>query len=304
MTNFVKSLQSQAGVNLYAISIQNEPDQCQGYDSALWSASQIDTFISANLGPTFASNGISTLIFMPEGGNYTNTLNLGGTCGTDSACTNYVSGYNWHDYGAVLSGTNSVTANPYPSTWASGKKYWETEASCILGASNPTFCQSGFNTDITDALQWAAVIDQRIAVDGANAWLYWWMVGDASDDEGLTNGSGAVAQRAYMLGQYAKFVRPGYYRIDATHNPVSGVSVSTYQNRTTNTLVIVATNYTGSEVSQQFNIINAPTFSNVTPTITSANLSLATQSSVAVSSNSFTYTLPADSITTFVCSGP
>jgi glucuronoarabinoxylan endo-1,4-beta-xylanase len=80
--------------------------------------------------------------------------------------------------------------------------------------------------------------------------------------------------------------------------------VSAYQDTSTNTLVILATNYSGSAVLQQFNIINGPTFSSVTPTITSVSLSLATQSSVPVSSNSFTYTLPADSITTFVGSGP
>jgi glucuronoarabinoxylan endo-1,4-beta-xylanase len=113
-------------------------------------------------------------------------------------------------------------------------------------------------------------------------------------------GGSAVAKRAYVLGQYAKFVRPGYYRIDATRQPQTGVSVSAFQDTPSSTLDIIATNYTGSPVSQTFNITNAPTFSTLTPTITSASLSLAAQSNVSVSGNSFTYTLPADSITTFV----
>jgi glucuronoarabinoxylan endo-1,4-beta-xylanase len=114
------------------------------------------------------------------------------------------------------------------------------------------------------------------------------------------DGSGSIAKRAYVMGQYSKFVRPGYYRIDATHNPASGVSVSAYQNTPNNTLVIIATNYTGSAVSQTLNITNAPTFTTLTPTITSANQNLAQLSNVSVSGNSFTYTLPAQSITTFV----
>jgi glucuronoarabinoxylan endo-1,4-beta-xylanase len=306
MANFVKSLSAEDNIDLYAISVQNEPDQCQGYDSALWTAAQIDSFVKTNLGPTFASSSLSTLIFMPENGNYAalTGTNGGGGCGTDSACTNYVGGYNWHDYDASLSGTDTITAAPYPSSWTAGKKYWETEASC--GSDfGPNFCQSGYNTNITDALDWAAVIDQRLVGDGANAWLYWWLYeGSATDDQSLISNSTPYPQRAYLLGQYSKFVRPGYYRIDATHLPQSGVSVSAYQNTSTGSLVIIATNYTGSAVSQQFNIINAPTFSSVTPTITSASLSLATQSSVSVSFNSFTYTLPADSITTFVGSNP
>jgi glucuronoarabinoxylan endo-1,4-beta-xylanase len=275
---------------------------CLGYDSTSWSASDIDTFVKNNLGPTFASSGLSTLIFAPEASNYSATTNLGSTCATDSSCSQYVGGFNWHEYQGSLSGTNTVAPNPYPSGWAAGKKYWETEASCGNGFG-PNFCQSGFNVNITDALDWAAIIDQRIAVDGANAWLYWWLLeGNPSDDESLTDGGSNVAKRAYILGQYSKFVRPGYYRIDATHLPQSGVSVSAYKNTGTNALVIIATNYTGSPVSQQFALTNAPSFSAVTPTTTSASLSLAQQAQVSVSNGSFTYTLPANSITTFVSS--
>lgn len=302
LANYVQSLKAQ-GINLYAISVQNEPDMCLGYDSTSWSGSAIDNFVKNNLGPTFASSNLSTLIFAPEGSNYSATTGLGSTCADDSSCAQYIGGYNWHEYNGYLSGTNTVAANPYPSGWAAGKKYWETEASCGNGFG-PNFCQSGFNVNITDALDWAAVIDQRIAVDGANAWLYWWLLeGNPSDDESLTDGGSNVAKRAYILGQYSKFVRPGYYRIDATHNPTSGVSVSAYKNEGTNTLVIVATNYTGSAVSQEFNLTNAPAFSNVTPTTTSASLSLAQQAAVSVSNDSFTYSLPANSITTFVANG-
>ena len=112
--------------------------------------------------------------------------------------------------------------------------------------------------------------------------------------------TGTITLRAYVLGQYSEFVRPGYYRIDATHLPQTGVSVSAYQNPATSTLVIIATNYTDSALSQTFNLANAPIFSSVTPTVTSATQSFATLSSVSVSGNSFSYTLPAQSITTFV----
>ena len=218
-------------------------------------------------------------------------MSLGSTCGADSSCNQYVGGINWHDYDANLSGNNTIAADPYPSGWPAGKKYWETEASCGPGFG-PNFCQSGFNTDITDALDWAAVIDQRMAVDGANAWLYWWLIdSNSTDDQGLMANDGTIPQRAYMMGQYSKFVRPGYYRIDATHLPEPSVSVSAYQSTATNTLVIIATNYSTSAVALTFNLSNAPAFSSVTPWTTSASLSLAPQTSVPVSSNSFTYTL-------------
>lgn len=309
LANFVQSLKTEDNISLYAISLQNEPDQCQPYDSSLWSASAIDSFIKNNMGPTFAADGLSTLVFAPEGSNYSVSNNLGASCGSDSSCTQYVSGFNWHDYQASLNGPNIVAANPYPSLWPAGKKYWETEASCGSGYG-PSFCPGGFNTDIANALDWAALIDQRIAGDGAGAWLYWQMIGydgaATNDDESLMSnpeGGSVVALRAYALGQYSKFVRPGYSRIDATHNPQSGVSVSAYKSASSNTLVIIATNYTGSSVSQTFDLTNAPSFSTLTPTTTSATLKLAAQSNVSVSNNAFTYTLPANSITTFVSGG-
>ena len=299
LANYAQSLQTYDGITLYALSVQNEPDQCQSYDSAIWTAANIDTFVASNLGPAFSSDGLSTLIFVPEASEY-GAITLGDTCAGDSSCNQYVGGINWHEYDASLSGTNTVAPDPYPSTWPAGKKYWETEASC---GSNfgPNFCQSSFTTDITDALDWAAVIDQRIAVDGANAWLYWWLIdSNSTDNQGLEASDGTIAQRAYMLGQYSKFVRPGYYRIGALHLPQRGVSVTAYRDTVTNTLVIVATNYSSFALSQTFTIENAPSFLSVTPTTTSASLNLAQQPSVAVSSNSFTYTLPAQSITTFV----
>jgi glucuronoarabinoxylan endo-1,4-beta-xylanase len=299
LANYVQSLKTYDGITLYALSVQNEPETCQSYDSAIWTAANLDTFVASNLGPAFSSAGLSTLIFLPESANYMD-INLGASCAGDSSCNKYVGGVNWHDYDASLSGTNTVAQDNYPSTWPAGKKYWETEASCGSGFG-PNFCKSGFNADITDALNWAAVIDQRLAVDGANAWLYWWLIDtNSTDDQGLEASNGTIAARAYMLGQYSKFVRPGYYRISATHLPQIGVSISAYQDTATDTMVIIATNYSNSAVSQTFTMANAPSFSSATPTTTSASMKLAQQANVSVSSNAFTYTLPAQSITTFV----
>jgi glucuronoarabinoxylan endo-1,4-beta-xylanase len=307
MANFVKSLQTEYNISLYAVSIQNEPNICPSYDGALWSGANLDTFITSNLGPTFSANEISTLIFQPEVSDYFDLPSYS-TCGTDPSCTNYVGGYNFHDYDGGISGYTAY-ADPYPSGWTSGKKYWETEASCGNGYG-PNFCPGGFNTGIASALDWGMLIDQRIAVDNANAWLYWQLIdynqaggaGTSTDGSLMANAASGytITDRAYVLGQYAKFVRPGYYRIDATHTPQNGVSVSAYQNTSSSTLVIIATNYTSSSVSQTFDISNAPTFTSLTPTITSGSQSIATLSSVGVSGNSFTYTLPAQSIITFV----
>ena len=134
LANFVTSLKTEDNISLYALSVQNEPDMCVSYDGALWSSAQIDTFIKTNLGPTFASAGLSTLIFAPEDGGYAGLTGAhgGGTCLSDASCYNYVKGINWHDYDASANSSDSMSGATNP--WSSlGKKYWETEASCGIG---------------------------------------------------------------------------------------------------------------------------------------------------------------------------
>jgi glucuronoarabinoxylan endo-1,4-beta-xylanase len=157
LANFIQSLKKEDGITLYAISVQNEPEGCHSYDSAIWSAANIDTFVKTNLGPTFAGDGLSTLIFAPEGGNYLVSESLGAVCGSDLSCNQYIGGFNWHDYKAILSGTNTVAENSYPSGWPVGKKYWETEASCGPGFG-PNFCQLGVPIQPCYLMYWVSTV--------------------------------------------------------------------------------------------------------------------------------------------------
>lgn len=297
--NFVKSWKQYEGVYPYAVSVENEPEWCSG----TFNAQMYHDTVAGYIGPTFANNSIPTLIALPEPWSSNNLISYGGTCMTDSACSKYVGMVDFHEYGAAtVTAPDTVNAATYPSAWPPVAHYWETEASCDGQGS---FCGgSGFDPSMTNAMNWAAVIDQRFAVDNLNAWLWWWMLIPSSatlSGQGLMEyDTGTIALRAYVLGQYSRFIRPGYFRIDATHKPQTGVSVSAYQDTPSGTLAIVATNYTDAAISQTFNLTNAPTFTSMTPYITSATQNIQAQAAQAVSSNSLTYTLPADSVTTFV----
>jgi len=289
------------GANLYALSVQNEPENCESYGSTIWTAAQLDTFIKINLGPTFASAGLSsTLIMMPESSFYSHLASLASTTMDDSAAAAYVGIIAWHEYDHARSVTN-----PYASQ---NKLYWETEASAGITPSGHGFglslCGGCWDPSIQDALMWAQIVDNRMAVANASAWHWFEMIGQNNDNAALIrfDSPTVVAKRAYMLGNYSKFVRPGFHRIDATHTPQSGVWVSSYKNESTGVLVIVAINQNTSTVSQGFTL-NGATVQSVTPWITSASLNLVEQSDVSVSGGSFTYTLPAFSIASFVGRG-
>lgn len=295
LANFVKSLSTYDSINLYALSVQNEPDICEGYDSSLMSGAQYDSFIGTNLGPTFASDGLTgTLIMAPESSGYYDFTDYAGTTMADPTAAAYVEINAFHEYDSTAP---SSVANPYASQ---GKKYWETETSTGPGYG-PGNISGSWDPSMTNGLEWAAIINNDLISGNVGAWHYWWLQSQsATDNEGLMGGPGltTVAKRAYVLGQYAKFIRPGFNRIDATDAPQGGVAVSAYKNSTNGALVIVAINQNASAVSQTFSL-NGAAVTSVTPWITSGTLNLAPQSAVSVSGASFTYMLPAQSITSF-----
>ena len=282
LANYVKSLSSLDGINLYALSVQNEPEKSTYYASAVWSAANFDTFIRSNLAPTFAQDGLTTLIAMPETAIYNDLDQYASLTMSDPAAAPYVGIYATHDY-------SLIDKSVQPLSPTVGKHLWETEVSDM----NP------FDGSMTSALRYAQYINDWMTIANANAWHYWLLIGRENDNQGLIDHSGSVSKRLYAMGNYSKFVRPGFYRIDATETPESGVSVSAYKNSTNGALVIVVINQNSLVVPQSFALDGATT-SSVTPWITDGSRSLVQQAAVSVTGNSFTYSLPAFSITTFV----
>jgi glucuronoarabinoxylan endo-1,4-beta-xylanase len=289
LSNYIASLEKYAGVTLYAISPQNEPDTCALWDSSAWNPGAFDTFITNYLGPTLHQNGQgATLIMMPEPSHADRLTNYGAFCMDDPTCAAYVGITGFHDYGYSTS-----TVNPWD------KPFWLTEVSQV----------SAWDPSIQDAMYWAGLIDYNVAVVGENAWHYWWAVGVNNDNEGLINGSGGPTSiRAYVIGNYAKFIRPGWVRVDARHAPQANVTVSAYKSSVSgHDFALVATNQNTSSATQSFTFSGTPTNpACVTPTITSGapNQLLTTVGNVCVTGGSFTYTLPAQSVVTFTGSIP
>jgi hypothetical protein len=124
------------------------------------------------------------------------------------------------------------------------------------------------------------------------------LISQNSDNEGLTDTSGNPAKRMYVLGQWSRFVRPGYYRIGASNT--GNALISAYNDTNSGNFAIVAVNTNISrDINQTFNLTNF-TAGSVTPWLTTSNLSLVSTNAVTVSNSSFTYTLPALSVVTFV----
>lgn len=286
---FVTYFNATSNATLYAISMQNEPDYSaaagENYESCSWTPTQMDQWIDAE---GSSLNGLP--LIMPESYDF-NPAQAAPSL-SDSTAVADISIVAGHLYGA--------SPSYYTQAENAGKDVWMTEhyltPSGGFGAS-PT---------IADALAAAEEVHNSMVVGQYNAYVWWWIWDDPNDgvDYGLINPdttSPAPTYYGYAIGQFSKFIQPGYYRYNATPNPSSSVYVSAYSGTESGTThyVIVAINATSSPVSQPFTIDNA-TVTSMTPWQTTSSGGLVQQSAVTVTGGTFTYALPAQSITTFV----
>ena len=284
LANYVLSMKN-LGINLYAISIQNEPDaKVTSYEACQWSGANIHDFVT-NLYAALVAKGVgSTKIMLPESQNWTDPRNLRGPSLNDPNVLADVGIIANHNYVA----NNAVGDQTVPSAISShGKALWETEVALL----------SGSDSSIANGVYWARRIYQYMTQAQANAFHYWWLT--SSGNQGLIDTGAFPTKRLFTFGQYSRFVRPGFYRIDATSSQPSAL-ISAYRatNSTAFAIVVVNTN-AATDLIETFHLTNF-TAASVTPWITSATLSLAPQTPVNVTNASFTYEVPAMSVVTFV----
>jgi glucuronoarabinoxylan endo-1,4-beta-xylanase len=252
------------GAPLYAISIQNEPDYAATWTA--WTATDLLNFLTAQ-GATLSS---AIKIIMPESFQFIHAMSDPSL--NDATVAPYISIIGGHLYGGKI--------QDYPLAQTQGKELWETE--------------HYFDDDqITNIMTMAKEVHDCMATASMNAYVYWWI----TYGNGLATSSGTIFKRAYVLGQFAKYIRPGYFRVDATANPVTNVNVSAYKGD--NKVVIVAVNTGTTSVDQNF-VLRSGTASQLSSWQTTANSNMAAGQSYQASGGSFTAALPGQSITTFV----
>jgi glucuronoarabinoxylan endo-1,4-beta-xylanase len=263
------------GVNLYAISVQNEPDYASEW--TWWTAAEITKFLRENAG------SISTRVMAPESFQYIKSM-------SDPILNDAAALANVDIIGAHLYGTQ-YSNFPYPlfKQKGAGKELWMTEV-----------YYPNSNANSGDAWPEALDVGEHIhhaMVDAEFQAYVWWYL---RRSYGPMREDGQISKRGAMMAHFARFVRPGYVRIDATANPASNVYVSAYKNG--DTVVIVAVNKNTSSVSQQFTLANTTASGAVSNWLTDASRNVAPQNALTMSNGSLTVTLPARSVMTFVAS--
>ncbi len=271
LNNFVNYMKNN-GVNLYAISMANEPDY--GHDWTWWTSSEIVTFLK------YYAGSINCRLIAPESFSY--NKNIMEPVLNDSQALANVDIMGTHLYGTQYKNF----AWPLFQQKGAGKQLWMTEVYYP-------------NSDANSADRWPEALGVSEHIHNAminNMQTYvWWYIRRSYSP---MKEDGTISKRGYCMAQYSKFIRRGYRRVAATANPNNGVYVSAYTGD--GKAVIVAINKGSSSISQKFTV-NGQSISSVDRYRTSSNENLAKTSNLALTDNGFWAYMPANSVSTFVC---
>jgi O-glycosyl hydrolase len=193
-------------------------------------------------------------------------------------------------------------------TLAPGAKIWMSEY-CILGDATATrkFGGTGFDPqDMNYALHVAKVIHRDLTRLNASAWHWWLALTPYNYKDGLIKINGALdpdslqdSKVMWALGNFSRFIRPGFVRIDLPFvDNFSGLMASAYKNPVDNKLVVVAINASDKAQSININITNVPT--DKSRWVFDVYLTDAQNNLSKVATTSGHYDLPANSLVTLV----
>jgi glucuronoarabinoxylan endo-1,4-beta-xylanase len=279
LAKFVTTM-SAAGVKITAISAQNEPDATVNYESSSYTGSTLAAFMGTYLGPALAQGGVK--LVGPETQNWCNFKNYADSILNDKAAAAAVSIIATHEYGC--------TPFAYPAAQQAGKEFWETE---IYDQSKTTDAGMG------SGLAVAKLIHDALTIASVNAWHYWWVYPSSTGNGALWDqASGQPSKRLWVLGNFARFVRPGFQRVGTSGKIPAGVSLTAYKNPTDGTVVVVAINSSTAAAPLSL-YLSGQTPCEMTPEVTSATDNLVAKAKLTLSSGHLTAMLGAQSVTTF-----
>ena len=278
---FPAAFKTGTGYDLAGFELQNEPDFSASYSSMLYTAAEMTAFVKV-LGPKLAALSPVPALVLGSPANWNNLAALITDTMGDSVAAPYISYFGAHQYSGAVAPTSLA------------KRTWQTEMS---DAGAP----SAFDTTMTSGLTTAQWIHDGLTTGQASLWNYFWTLGQAlNDNEGLIgqNGDTQQTKRVWVMGNWSKFVRPGFYRV-STSGSVAGVNLTAFVNPATNAFVIVAVNTNAGSATLPVAVFGT-SVSAVTPWTTSATLNLVQQGTIGLVDGVFAATLPASSVTSFV----
>jgi O-glycosyl hydrolase len=203
---YVKVMKRETGIDIYALSIQNEPRFSQFYASCVYNGAALRDLLKV-VGKRFRAEGLNTKLFLPEDIGW-----LEGVAGMvkpsleDPESRDYADIVAVHGYDLDGVTANSPDAQSWKTMYSWGASYnkplWMTET-------------SGYKNDWAGAIRLAKAMYTAIRQGNVSAWLYWTISTGTLDEFSLMSSSGLKSKRYYVSRNFYRFIRPGAQRVSA-----------------------------------------------------------------------------------------
>jgi glucuronoarabinoxylan endo-1,4-beta-xylanase len=316
---FPAKVKQNAGVDLYAMSPQNEPDfascgtqePCSGdYATTLFTDAEMVALIKV-VGPKLHALNPPVKVLAPEASEWLHNWSDSSACCSDPSgkpSTNPLKG-DGYDYGHALFRDatawaqldimgvhqyDTQIAEPWPGDVPAKKPVWQTEM-----CGTKWWPEFGPSAHIENGVVVAGWIHNALTVGEAEAWCWWWWKASSAGNSGLLAADGSDTKRHYTFGNYSRFVRPGMTRVDITGEIPTNVLLTAFKGANS-AVVVVAINKGSVSASVPVTIAGGTAPATFTPWVTSASDNLVSKTAVAVTGGSFTATLAGKTVTTFV----
>jgi len=206
------------GINIWGVTVQNEPAAVQSWDSCIYSAEEERDFVKNHLGPILAGENLDKVKIMIWDHNKDIIIERVTGVLSDPNAAKYVWGVGFHWYGGehfdklselnrmypdkkLLFTEGCVERGPKVGSWDTGERYGHN----IIG---------DLNHFAVGWVDWNMVLNEQ---GGPNH------VGNFCDAPVIADGNSntlVYESSFYYLGHFSKFIRPGAVRIScAVNNP-------------------------------------------------------------------------------------
>ncbi len=258
---FVLYLQAyqQAGVPIYAISVQNEPlNSTSSYPSEFLAASDESNFIANYLVPALSGTPLATVKILGYEHNWDNTDYPESVLASSAGA--YVAGSSFHCYNGDVSAQSAVKT-AYP-----GKDLWFTECSGTVGSNfagdlvwNSEHLLIGATRNWARSISlWNLALDQNSGPQNGGCQT---CRGVVTVDTGTSPATITHNVEYYVLGHLSKFVVPGAHRVDSNTFGPGGLEDVAFQNPDGSIILLVLN---AGNTSQPFAVNWKSTYFNYT----------------------------------------
>jgi len=230
---YIKIIKQEAGIDLYALSIQNEPRFSQSYESCVYNGEALRDLIKV-VGKRFKDEGVTTKLFMPEDVGYFDGINgMVQPMLADVDARNYVDIIATHGYAFDGITAASTDAQTWQAMYNWGKPYnkplWMTET-------------SGFSNDFKGAMDLSKAMYTALNFGNISAWLFWALSQSNVDEFALMSTSGTKSKRYYASKNFYRYIRPGAVRFSIDASADSKIYPLAFTNTALNSTTIVLIN--------------------------------------------------------------